>query len=222
VEVHPVFSPGASQEGSEGATPTALGGGLGTGQGVRDPPSAPWGTPPFFHIDSSPGPTRKVPLHREGVPSLPRSLPTAGLPPRGGDKPEGGRHCSCSPQEGSVDPTTRAGRGASPPLATGPVRRPGPPVPWQTSPLPRVRPALGEGKGGGNARRQDHRSPPSGWLPAGGLRQLFYSVAASGTSHSPCGVLGTFRSLYLCPIGLMPCTDAFPEIHQGASGYRIK
>jgi len=46
-----------------------------------------------------------------------------------------------------------------------------------------------------------------------GWNQLFYYVAASGTSHSPCRVLGTFRLLYLCPIGHWACTGVLSETH---------
>jgi len=47
-----------------------------------------------------------------------------------------------------------------------------------------------------------------------GKSQLFYFAVASGTSHSPCRVLGTFRLPYLCPIGFMVCRGVISEIHQ--------
>jgi len=50
-------------------------------------------------------------------------------------------------------------------------------------------------------------------LLAGGQSQLFYFAVASGTSHSPCRVLGTFRLPYLCPIGFMVCRGVLSEIH---------
>jgi hypothetical protein len=59
------------------------------------------------------------------------------------------------------------------------------------------------------ARKKVHSLGP--WQV--GCNQLFYFAAASGTSHSPFRVLGTFRLLYLCPIGLTPCTGDFSETH---------
>jgi len=83
-----------------------------------------------------------------------------------------------------------------------------PPCPSKPCRVPLARPSP--------SRKEEPKPflPRLGLLGRMGKNQLFYFTAASGTSHSPCRVLGTFRLPYLCPIGLMSCRGVISEIHQ--------
>jgi len=93
----------------------------------------------------------------------------------------------------------RQGKGASSSHREEDHRNQGPPVPSRVLPKGRTSPQRGR--------------HPSLDLRQVGCDQLFYYSAASRASHSPYRVLGTFRLLYLCPIGLTECTGVLTETH---------